>query len=74
MDYPFRETNWICRLLGHRYGPLYSGYTLDGVHKPDVIMRRTCKLDGSTVPPFRKVSQQPPYDYLPDDEQPPGAI
>lgn len=65
MDYPLREGNWVCRLLGHRYGRMY----LAAGH-----VRQTCKLDGKTIPPFRQVAQQPPYGFLPDDQQPEGAM
>lgn len=65
MDYPFSQDNWICRTFGHRYGKMYLS---------DGHIRQTCWLDGKTIPPFRQVSQQPPYDYLPDNEQPRGAV
>ncbi len=65
MDYPLGEKNWICRLFGHRWHS-YTGR--------DGMRRRTCSLDGLTQPPFRKVAQTPPYDFLPDDQQPPGAV
>jgi hypothetical protein len=65
MNYPFSECNWVCRLLGHRYGPMYEA---------GGAVRQTCSLDGKTIPPFRKLRQEPPFDYLPDNEQPFGAI
>jgi hypothetical protein len=67
MDYPFSERNWICRTFGHRKRH-YQSSAGDGV------ARWTCDLDGHTEPPFRKLAQVPPYDYLPDDQQPAGAI
>jgi hypothetical protein len=66
MDYPLSELNWVCRFFGHRYGRMYTG--------SDMVVRQTCSLDGKTIPPFRQVQQFPPYDELPDDEQPPGAM
>jgi hypothetical protein len=65
MDYPLSEANWVCRLFGHRYGRMYEA----GGH-----VRQTCSVDGKTIPPFRKLRQEPPYDYLPDDQQPLGAM
>lgn len=65
MDYPLSHKNWICRRFGHRWR-----YYTDS----DDVPRRTCSLDGLTEPPFRKVRQAAPYDWLPDDEQPPGAV
>jgi hypothetical protein len=65
MDYPLAPTNWICRYLGHRF----RAYT-----DRNGIDRKTCSLDGTTVPPFRKVSQEPGGGYLPDDQQPAGAV
>lgn len=65
MDYPLSETNWICRTFGH----WWKAY-----RDRDGVARKTCGLDGKTVPPFRKVQQYAPYDFLPDDEQPPGAV
>lgn len=65
MDYPLSERNWICRLIGHRYGKMYEA---------GGVIRQTCSLDGKTMPPFRKLQQYRPYDYLPDDQQPPGAM
>jgi hypothetical protein len=70
MDYPLSENNWICRTFGHRYGRMYTG--------SDWIVRQTCALDGKTIPPFRKVKQRIVAEgedpYLPDDEQPFGAV
>jgi hypothetical protein len=65
MDYPLSQRNWVCRAFGHRFGRMYEA---------GGVVRQTCALDGKTMPPFRKVRQEPPYDYLPDDEQPPGAM
>jgi hypothetical protein len=64
MNYPLSESNWICRTFGHRYGRMYQ---------TDGVIRQTCSLDGKTLPLFRKLRQERPYDYLPDDQQPPGA-
>ena len=64
MDYPLAENNIICRIFGHQKRTYVD---CNG------ITRVTCCLDGHTVPPFRKLRQQPPWDFLPDDEQPPGA-
>jgi hypothetical protein len=71
MDYPFSERNWICRTFGHRYGKPYQDQYGPGAGS---VTRRTCPLDGHTVPPFRKLSQVRPYGYLPADQQPPGAV
>jgi len=65
MDYLLPQDNLLCRLLGHRW----KRYT-----DRDGVARRTCWLDGKTEPPFRKVRQERPYDFLPDDQQPPGAV
>jgi hypothetical protein len=65
MDYPLSRRNWVCRIFGHRW----RRYTDDAGQA-----RRTCSLDGLTIPPFRKVAQRPPYEYLPDDQQPAGAV
>ena len=65
MDYPLAADNWLCRRFGHRF----RAYTDHGG-----IDRKTCSLDGFTVPPFRKVKQELPGGYLPDDQQPPGAV
>lgn len=64
MDYPLSPANVFCRTFGHRW----RSYT-----DHDGIARRTCKIDGKTEPPFRKVRQTPEGGYLPDDEQPEGA-
>jgi hypothetical protein len=64
-DYLFGERNWACRIFGHRWRS-YTG--------TDGVRRRTCSLDGRTEPPFRKLHQFPPYDELPDDLQPEGAV
>jgi hypothetical protein len=66
MNYPFSERNWLCRNFGHNLSRRYVD--CDGTE------RRTCPLDGHTEPPFRKVQQFPPYDFLPDDQQPAGAV
>lgn len=74
MNYPLGPDNWVCRTFGHRYGkPYRSGGTVREVRTSGEVERRTCSLDGTTVPPFRLVRQAPPYDYLPDDQQPEGA-
>lgn len=65
MDYPLPQTNWWCRFVGHSF----RRYT-----DRDGVARRTCRLDGLTIPPYRKVAQRPPYEYLPDDEQPARAV
>jgi hypothetical protein len=65
MDYPFSERNWVCRFFGHRYGRMYQA---------GGVVRQTCSLDGKTIPPFRKLAQVPPFDYLPDEQQPEGAM
>jgi hypothetical protein len=69
MDYPFSEANWVCRLFGHRYGRMYEA---------GGVVRQTCSLDGKTIPPFRKVKQYRVAEgedpYLPDDQQPLGAM
>jgi hypothetical protein len=70
MDYPLPETNWICRVFGHRW----RYYRDQSGAEETRANRRTCSLDGLTEPPFRKVQQFPPYDLLPDDQQPPGAV
>ena len=66
MDHPFGERNQLCLAFGHPWRRRYTGR--------DGISRWTCSLCGHTEPPFRKVQQFPPYDYLPDDRQPPGAV
>jgi hypothetical protein len=42
------------------------------------VVRQTCSLDGKTIPPFRKVKQYRVAEgedpYLPDDQQPLGAM
>jgi hypothetical protein len=68
VNYPLGPDNWICSLFGHRFGKPYGSSDERGE-----FTRRTCALDGFTVPPFRKVAQSRPYDYLPDDQQPKGA-
>jgi hypothetical protein len=73
MNYPLPENNWICRRFGHRFGEPYQDLDAEG-KTTGVVIRRTCWLDGHTVPPFRKLRQVPPYDYLPDDQQPAGAV
>jgi hypothetical protein len=69
VDYPFSQDNRICRMIGHRYGRMYES---------GGVVRQTCWLDGKTIPPFRKVKQYQVAEgedpYLPDDEQPPGAM
>jgi hypothetical protein len=64
--YPFSERNWLCRRFGHVMKRHYTDF--------DGVRRWTCDMDGHTQPPFRRVRQAPPYDFLPDDEQPPGAV
>lgn len=64
MNYPLREDNVLCRIFGHGKR---SYVDRDG------ISRVTCSLCGHTEPPFRQLSQVPPHDYLPDDQQPEGA-
>lgn len=65
MDYPLGPDNWLCRLINH-----WDKRYLDR----NLIERKTCGLCGRTIPPFREVAQDPPYGFLPDDQQPPGAI
>jgi hypothetical protein len=65
MDYPLSQNNWFCTWFGHRWRS-YTGQ--------DGVQRRTCKLDGRTEPPFRKLRQYSPYDELPDEQQPEGAV
>lgn len=65
MNYPLSSTNLLCRMLGHRW----RRYT-----DSNGVPRKTCSLDGLTIPPFRKIEQHPPYAYLPDSQQPPGAM
>lgn len=50
MNYPLSERNWICRLLGHRYGPMYEA---------GGMVRQTCCLDGKTIPPFDTPADRP---------------
>ena len=65
MDYPLTPANWLCRFFDH----FLRSYT-----DRDGVDRQTCSLCGLTRPPFRKLAQMPPFGYLPDDQQPPGAV
>lgn len=69
MDYPLSPANWLCRALGHSWR-YYTGR--------DGVIRRSCRWDGLTEPPFRKVKQHRLAEgedpYLPDDQQPAGAV